>query len=109
MNHDTFQKLYKIVDGLNKRFPGGDDPFRILARLMEESGELAQEIHHFEGHKRHRRPELPDKERLVKECMDILNAVLSVTKHYGVEKELTDRIDKHYNMVVSEELAEPLK
>jgi NTP pyrophosphatase (non-canonical NTP hydrolase) len=109
MDHDTFKKLYKIVDGLNKRFPGGDDSFRILARLMEESGELAAEIHHFEGLKGHRRQDPPDKDHLAKECMDIMTAVLHVAKLYGVENELNARIDKHYTMVVSEGLVEPLE
>ena len=111
MDYDTFQKLYKIVEGLNKRFPGGDDPFRILARLLEESGELAQEIHHFEGigRKRQIHPEPPNKDHLAKECMDIFTAVLHVAKHYNVEQELSDRIDKHYQMVVSEGLVEPLE
>lgn len=36
---DTVAKLYKICEGLNKRFPGNEDPFRILSRLMEECGE----------------------------------------------------------------------
>ena len=38
-------KLYKICEALSTRFPGTSDPFRILARLMEESGELADQVH----------------------------------------------------------------
>ncbi len=108
-DHDTFRTLYKIVGGLDKKFPGGNDPFRILSRLMEESGELASEIHHFEGLKRHRRQDPPDKGHLAKECMDIFTAVLHIAKHYGIEKELSARIDKHYRMVISEGLVEPLE
>jgi len=39
------RKLYKICEALENRFPGTRDPFRILARLMEESGELADQVH----------------------------------------------------------------
>jgi NTP pyrophosphatase (non-canonical NTP hydrolase) len=107
--HCTFLKLYKIVEGLNKRFPGGDDPFRILSRLMEETGELAQEVHHFEGLKGHRRQDPPDKDHLAKECLDIFTAVLHLAQHYRIENELSARIDEHYRMVISEGLAEPLE
>jgi len=37
-------KLYKICEALGTRFPDTSDPFRILARLMEESAELADQV-----------------------------------------------------------------
>jgi NTP pyrophosphatase (non-canonical NTP hydrolase) len=43
------EKLYKHCEALEKRFTNNRDPFRILARLMEESGELADQVHLFEG------------------------------------------------------------
>lgn len=50
MEHpDYFERLYRIVDGLNARFPGGDEPFRIVTHLYEEAGELASAVIHFEG------------------------------------------------------------
>ena len=108
---ETIEKLYKICEGLNIRFPGNEDPFRILARLMEESGELAQETHHFEGigRKRKVRPESPNKDHLAKECMDVITAVLHVATLYGVQGELNARIDKHYSMVIEEGLVEPCR
>ena len=42
-------KLYKIAEGLNNKFPGGNDPFMIVTRLAEECGEVAAEVNHFEG------------------------------------------------------------
>lgn len=105
---ETVAKLYRICEGLNKRFPGNEDPFRILARLMEECGELAAQVHHFEGigRKREKHGD-PDKAKLAKECMDILTAVLHVAALYGVEEELEARINKHYKMVVDEGLVKP--
>ena len=36
----TFAKLYKIGEGLNTRFPDGNDPFMIVTPLAEECGEI---------------------------------------------------------------------
>ena len=37
-------KLWQITEGLNRRFPNGNDPFQIMTRLLEECGELDQPI-----------------------------------------------------------------
>jgi hypothetical protein len=36
-------KLLAICHGLNRRFPDGYDPYQMTTRVLEESGELAQE------------------------------------------------------------------
>ncbi len=36
-----WQKLQKINEGLNVRFPDCNNPFMIMTRLLEECGELA--------------------------------------------------------------------
>ncbi len=45
----TMEKLYAITDGLDRRFPDGNHPFQVMARLLEEGGKLAQRVNHFEG------------------------------------------------------------
>ena len=45
----TLEKLYAITHGLNRRFPNGNDPFQIMTRLLEESGELAQMVNSTTG------------------------------------------------------------
>jgi NTP pyrophosphatase (non-canonical NTP hydrolase) len=42
-------KLLAICRGFNRRFPDGYNPYQIMTRLLEESGELAKEVSHFEG------------------------------------------------------------
>ena len=103
-------KLYKISEALRTRFPGNSDPFRILARLMEESGELAEQVHVREsvGRKRDTHGE-PDDEHLAKEIQDIMTAVLDIARHYGIEKTLAARIDAGYKRAVAEGLIEPLE
>ena len=100
------RNLYKICEGLNNRFPGNKDPFRILARLTEECGEVASQVHHFEGIGRKvEKHGTPDKMHLAKEIQDVMTAVLSLAIHYGVQPELQQTIDKHYRMVIDEGLA----
>ena len=105
MKRETIEKLYAICEGLNNRFPGNRDPFRILARLTEECGEIASQVHQLEGIGR--KPEKhgePDKTKLAKEIQDVMTAVLSMAMQYGVEEELEKSIDKHYQMVIDEGL-----
>ena len=105
MSNETMQKLYAICEGLNSRFPGNRDPFRILARLTEECGEVASQVHHFEGIGRKiEKHGPPDKPALAKEIQDVLTSVLSLSLHYGVQTELEQSIDKHFHMVVDQDL-----
>jgi NTP pyrophosphatase (non-canonical NTP hydrolase) len=98
-------KLYAIMRGLNRRFPKGNDPFQIMTRLLEESGELAQMINHFEatGIKQEKYG-IPDASKLAKEVMDVLRCGLQVAIYYGIEKELAATIDESYRKMQAEGL-----
>jgi NTP pyrophosphatase (non-canonical NTP hydrolase) len=104
MDHlDYMERLYRIVDGLNARFPGGDEPFRIVTRLCEEAGELASVVNHFEGTgvKRTKHGS-PDLSMLATEIQDVLRVALAVARHYGVEDHLRDSIDESYRQLLAE-------
>lgn len=100
---DSYSKLHFIVDGLNKRFPNGNTPFQIVARLCEEAGELAKAVNHFEGTgiKAQKYGE-PNREALAKEVQDVIRAALSIAHYYGIEAELQDSIDDSYAKLVDE-------
>jgi NTP pyrophosphatase (non-canonical NTP hydrolase) len=104
------QELYKICEALEERFPHNRDPFRILARLMEESGELADQVHLREavGRKRDNGRQ-PDDMELAKELQDIMTAVLDIARYYGIEEKLEVQVNRGYERAVSEGLIEPLK
>ena len=80
---------------LRRRFPEGVEPFRIIARLAEECGELSAEVQLWEdmGVKRQKHGE-PDARKLAKEIMDVLRAALAVAEYYHVEQELLDTIQR---------------
>ena len=102
-NHDYFEKLYQIVDGLNRRFPDGNEPFQIITRLCEEAGELAKEVNHFEGTGvKMQKHGAPDRAKLAREVQDVMRAALSVARHYGIENELAFSIDDSYEKLLRE-------
>lgn len=104
-NLQTIQKLYKICEALEKRFPGNRDPFRILARLMEESGELADQVHLWENIGRKRaNGRQPDKDELAKEIKQVMLAALDLARYYGVENQLEQSITANYERAVVEGL-----
>jgi NTP pyrophosphatase (non-canonical NTP hydrolase) len=75
--------------------------------LLEESGELAKEINHFEGSgvKREKHGE-PNKDHLAKEVQDVLRAALQIALHYQIIEELQDSIEQSYQRMVEEGLIE---
>ncbi len=93
----NLEKLYAITHGLNRRFPDGNDPFQMMTRLLEEGGELAQMVNHFEGTgiKKEKYGE-PDKAKLAKEVMDLMRCALQIAIYYGIEDELEGKINASY-------------
>lgn len=91
------ERLITITKGLNRRFPEGNDPFKIITRLAEECGELAKEVNHWErtGSKIQKYGE-PDKKHLAKEVHDVIRCALQVALYYGVDKEVEATFDESY-------------
>jgi len=91
------------VAGLNRRFPNGNQPFQILSRLLEEAGELAQQVHHFEGAGvKREKYGAPDREKLAKEVMDVMRCALQIAQYYRIESELAALIDQAYRRLKTE-------
>ncbi len=86
-------ELWQITEGLNRRFPDGNDLYRIMTRLLEECGELAQQVNHFEGGgvKRQKYGE-PQKEKMAKEIMDVMRGALQIALYYEARPELDEKI-----------------
>lgn len=80
---------------LNRIFPNGNDPFQIMTRLLEECGELAQQVNHFEatGIKREKHGE-PSREKMAKEVQDVLRCVFQLVDYYELGDALSASIAK---------------
>lgn len=101
----TMEQLFAITRGLNRRYPQGNDPFQIMTRLLEESGELAQMINHFEGTGiKFEKYGQPDKARLAKEVMDVLRCGLQIAIYYEIERDLAATIHASYEKMKAEGL-----
>jgi len=89
------EKFYKLAEGANKRFPEGDDPFKMASFLLEECGEVAAEINHWEGTgiKLQKHGE-PSKEKLANELRQAIVALFKIAAYYSVEDELEASIEQ---------------
>ena len=88
------ERLYRMVQGYRKRFPKGVEPFQMVARLLEECGEVASEVNLWEdtGIKRQKHGE-PKKEHLAGEIRQAMAALAQIAVYYHVEEELDASIE----------------
>jgi len=98
-------KLQAISRGLVRRFPNGNTPFMIMTRLLEECGELAEQVNHFEdtGIKRLKHGE-PDKTKMAKEVMDVLRCILHIVDYYDLGCELEMCVEQSFQRMKQEGL-----
>ena len=97
------EKLLAIAKGFHHRFPDGEGPYQMMTRLLEECGELAQQVNHFEnsGVKREKYGET-DPKKLAKEIMQVMGCAASVAIYYGVEEELEAAMELTYQRLKAE-------
>ncbi|NTV36152.1 MAG: hypothetical protein HGA53_04295 [Anaerolineaceae bacterium] len=97
------EQLRALTTGFTHRFPEGNNPFQIMTRLLEEGGELAQMVNHFEGTgiKTQKYGE-PDKAKLAKEVKDALLCVLQVADHYDIWPEVESTLQQSYEHLKAE-------
>jgi NTP pyrophosphatase (non-canonical NTP hydrolase) len=83
------EPLFLITADLNRRFPGGNNPYKIMTRMLEECGELAQQVNHFEGAgvKREKYGDI-DRNKMAKEVKDVIRGALQIAIYYGIEDEV---------------------
>ena len=74
-----------------------------MPRLLEEAGELAEQVNHFEGSGvKHEKHGEPDKAKLAKAVQDVMRCALQIVTYYSIEKELEASIEKAYQRVKEE-------
>ena len=98
-----FDQVQAVARGFSRRFPEGNDPFRMMTRLLEECGELAEQVNHFEGSgvKREKRGE-PDRAQLGHELRDVLTCVARIIDYYHVEDEVESSVEWIYQRLKNE-------
>lgn len=98
-------KLYQLAKGYTNRFPNGNDPYQITARILEECGEVASEVNHFEKSsiKTQKHGE-PSKQHLADEIKQAVNALIQLAVYYRAENELEASIDRSLEKMKKEGL-----
>lgn len=101
------EKLKKMASGYWRRFPDGVEPYQMVTRLLEECGEVASEVNHFEGSglKRLKHGE-PSKEALAGEIKQSLVALMQIAMYYDAVEALDASIEKSLNHMEREGLFE---
>ncbi|MDE7193815.1 MAG: hypothetical protein K2O14_07580 [Oscillospiraceae bacterium] len=99
------EKLYQLAKGYTNRFPNGNEPFQITARILEECGEVASEVNHFEksGIKVQKHGE-PSKQHMADEIKQAINALVQLAVYYQAEDELELSIDRSLEKMKNENL-----
>lgn len=84
-----------INRGFVNKFPHGNEPFQIMTRLLEEGGELAQQVNHFEGSGvKQAKHGAPDRAKLAQEAKGVLLTLFQVVAYYELEAELQAALDQ---------------
>ena len=96
-----WELINKTTEWLNKRYPRGNNPFKIITCLLEECGELASEVNHFEdeGIKRRKYGE-PVKSKMADEIKNVLWTLNRLIKYYDLEDELEKSLKESYKKMV---------
>lgn len=99
------EKLYLLAKGYSARFPNGNEPYQIVARILEECGEVASQVNHFEksGIKALKHGE-PDKQHMADEIKQAINALVQLAQYYHVENELETSIERSLEKMRAEKL-----
>lgn len=89
--------LWAITQDLNHRFPAGNQPYQIMTRLLEECGELAQQVNHFENSGvKQQKYGAPDPAHMAKEIKDVVRCALQLALYYGIEAEVEATFEQSY-------------
>ena len=88
------EKLYQLAKDYTQRFPDGNSPYQIVARILEECGEVASAVNHFEGSGiKALKHGMPSKQHLADEMKQAVNALVQLAMFYHVEDELEISMD----------------
>ena len=92
-----FEKIELINIDLDRLFPAGNDPFQIMARLLEEAGELAEQVHIFEqSGVKMKKHGPPDPHKIAKEIQDVIGCALQIGRFYGVMPQVKQGIEMRF-------------
>lgn len=93
----TMHDMQEEVDGFISQFKVGYfSPLALIARMTEETGELAREINHYYGEKQ--KKETEDEKSLTEEMGDVLYVLITMANSLDIDlDEAFDMVMKKFN------------
>ncbi len=97
------KKLQQLAEGMNNRFPEGNQSFQIVTRILEECGEVAKEVNRLErsGTKVLRHGD-GTKEDLATEIKDAMNALMQLAIYYDAVEQVNVSINNAIEQLTNE-------
>ena len=90
-----FDTVKAVNLGFKRKFPNGNEPYQIMTRLLEEGGELAQQVNHFENSGvKHQKYGEPDRSKLAQEAKGVLLTLFQLVAYYELETELQAALEQ---------------
>lgn len=94
---DLLTKISLVAQAQTKRFPNGDEPFKIVSRLLEESGEVSWELNHYERKNICIEQNCKEnKENLVAETYQVMIALNQLLQYFDLSDEFVSRVEYVY-------------
>jgi len=102
---DDLEKILKVAEAQTKRFPNGNDPFKIVSRLLEESGEVAWELNHYDRKGISLECKNKDgKREIMCEMYQVMISLCHLLQYYDLQNDFRDRIDEVYKEYMEKNL-----
>ncbi len=100
---ETMEMLMKIADAQTKRFPAGENPYKNVCRILEEAGEVAWEINHYERKGISvEKGSFQDKENLVLEAFQLCEVTCQLLQYFDLTQTFKDFIEGTYNKYIDD-------
>lgn len=94
---DLLSKISLVAQAQSKRFPNGDEPFKIMSRLLEECGEVSWELNHYERMNISvERNCKNNKENIVAEAYQVVMVLSQLLQYFDLSDDFINRIEMVY-------------
>lgn len=94
---DLLNKISLIAQAQSKRFPNGDEPFKIMSRLLEECGEVSWELNHYErANVSVERNCKDNKENIVNEAFQVVMVLNQLLQYFDLSEDFVNKIEMVY-------------
>lgn len=94
---ELLTKIQQVAKAQTRRFPSGNEPYKIGCRILEEAGETIQQLNHYDRWGVSTGENSKEgKENIVKETYQVFIALYQLMQYFNLSIELEDHINEVY-------------